>query len=244
MRASKLSPASPSPLLPSRSFARAATRTNTGTDVQQREVAGAPAKVSDQNQLVMIQRRLVRISRRDWLHLKFDRLKTRMKKRLSQAARTAKSSSSALSAPTNRTGRPTVAWRTGCAKLPFCRQSQIGQDARDQILNGVAPPEDLCASQVAAGQVRLQRLNQPAFVLGMKIMLDRRWPREALNLSTARVLVLLQVEHRAKRFRVATRSREARPSSTVPSGSASAIELFVVPKSMPSGGADGVRSKA
>src|ERR1700723_1883628 len=95
------------------------------------------------------------------------------------------------------------------AELLFRTQSKIGQNGRDQIFNGVAPSEDLCAGQAAAAEVRLERLDQPAFMLRVEIVFDARRPGEALDLGTAGMPVLFKGEDRAKRFRAARSSREA-----------------------------------
>src|SRR5487761_1635608 len=63
------------------------TSAYTGTDMQQGKVAGASAEVADQDELVMVKRGFISIRGRD----------------------TAYVSSSSVSAPTKRTGRPTMA---------------------------------------------------------------------------------------------------------------------------------------
>ncbi len=106
----------------------------------------------------------------------------------------------------NRTSNRGMANRL--IKLPFRTQAQIGQDARDQVFNAVAPAKHLGACECAAGEIRLQRLDQAAFVLGLKIVFNRRRSGEALDLRASCMLPLLQIKHRPERLRNPRRRRK------------------------------------
>ena len=83
--ASKASPASPSPAFPSRSLAVRPRARTPGPNVQQREVAGAAAKVANQDQLIVHQGRLVGIGRADGLVLEGHGIESRLFERRLQS---------------------------------------------------------------------------------------------------------------------------------------------------------------
>ena len=93
-------------------------------------------------------------------------------------------------------------------EMPFCTQAQIGQDTRDQVFNAVATAKHLGAGECAAGEIRLQRLDQPAFVFGLKIVLDRRRSSEAFCLGASSMLPLFEIKHRPERLRNPHRRRK------------------------------------
>ena len=207
MRASKASPASPRPLLPSRSCAAAAASADAGADVDQRKVAGAAAEVADQNQLVVIERGLVGVRRCDRLHLEVDGLESGVKKGLAKPLeREVVVVVGVRADEAHRASDGGVA--NGLAELLLGAQAKIGEDARDEVFDGVAAAKDLGPGQGAAGQVGLERLNEPSLVLGVEIVLDAGGAGEALDLDSAGVLVLFQIEERAKRLGRARRGRE------------------------------------
>jgi hypothetical protein len=170
--------------------------------VQQREVAGAAAEVADQDQLVVVERRFVGIGRSHRLHLELHLLVARELKRMPQTPQCVGFVLAVFRAcKMHRTPHRGVAHRH--AKLPLGMQAQIGQHARDQIFHGVVLPQDFGACEQAAGQVALERLNQPPLVLGLQILLDSPRPGPRLQATASVFFVLLQIEHRAERFRAA-----------------------------------------
>src|SRR5882757_6673676 len=98
--------------------------------MQQREVARPTTKVADQDQFVMVERRLIRIRRGDRLHLEGNRFKSGMKKRLPQPL-DSKIIVLHILGP-DETDRATNRGMTNrLIELPLCIQSQIRQNARD-----------------------------------------------------------------------------------------------------------------
>ena len=221
----------PKPAVAEQVFRRASARTNPGANMQQREVAGAAAKVADQDQLVMVQCGLIGVCRRDRLHLEVHGLEPGMKKCLPQSpcckgivigvVCAHKPHGPAYSGMTNR-----------LAKLPLRVLSKVCEDARDQVFDAVPPAEDLSSGEAAARKIGFQRLDQPPLILSREIVLDSSRPGKALHLAAACLLMLFEVQNGAKRFRDSRSCRE-RDELHWPPGEARAIELFVVPKSMP-----------
>jgi hypothetical protein len=176
--------------------------------VQQRKITGASAKVTDQKKFIVVQRGFVRVRGRDWLHLKVDRLEARMDKRLCKTLYSERMVLGCFGSyeADGTAHRGVTNW---LAELLLRAMTQVGENARDQIFNRIAAAEDLCAGQAAAAEVRLERLDQPALVFGVQIVLDACRPGKALDLGSASLLVLLEVEDRAKRFGDTRSSREA-----------------------------------
>jgi hypothetical protein len=50
--------------------------------------------------------------------------------------------------------------------------AEVGEHAGDQLFESVAATEDLGASECAAGEVGLERLDEPTFVVSLKIVLN------------------------------------------------------------------------
>ena len=80
MRASKASPARPTPLLPSKSLASASAPTDAWADAKKREIAGAAAKVADEDQFVVVECSFVGAGGRDRLHFEIHTLEARSAK--------------------------------------------------------------------------------------------------------------------------------------------------------------------
>ena len=186
----------------------ASAPTHSRPHVQQRKVAGAAAEVADQDQLVVVERRFVGIGRGHRLHLELHLLVAGELKRMAQTAQRVGFVLAVFRAcKMHRTPHRGVAHRH--AKLPLGMQAQVGQHARDQIFHGVMPPQNLGAGEQAAGQVALERLNQPPLVLGLQILFDGPRPGPRLQVTASGFFVLLKIEHRAERFRAAARGDKA-----------------------------------
>ena len=198
---------------------------------QQRKVTGAAAEVADQNQLIVIERRLVIERRRHRFQFELDRFDSRPT-RMPPSAALRKLVVLVFSAPTKRTGRPTTALRIFVPELSLRLLPQIPQNARNQILHRHPPAEHVRALQAPAGQEGLERLHQPALRLGREILLDRRRTAPAFRTAYTPLPHLFQVQQRAIRIRSSAGKRKSRQLNFARSR-ARATELFVVPKSMP-----------
>jgi len=177
----------------------AATSADTGTDVNQREVAGAAAEVADKDEFVVIEGGLVSIGSGDGLHLEIDRLEACMDECLAEALEgegVIVGSIGSYKADWTAYGGVT----NGLAKLLLGLQAQVGEDARDQVFERVAAAEDLGSGERTAGEVRLKGLNKATLVLGLEIVLDSGGPSEAFDLGSTRMFVLLQIKDGAEGF--------------------------------------------
>ena len=98
----------------------------------------------------------------------------------------------------------------GDSQLTFRLFAQVGQDAGDEVFEAVAPAEDIRGRQSAAGQVGLERLNQPSFRFSSEVLLDgdRAGPR--LDGRAPALLHVFQVQKRTIRFRLAALVLEPR----------------------------------
>src|SRR5207249_1205878 len=126
-----------------------ASLTDAWPGVQQRKVAGAAAEIADQNQLVMVERGFVIMSRRHRLQLEYHTL----------VAREAKGRGEALLGKTvilvcfraDKTYRPPY---YGCVnadlELILGFFTQVPENPGDQILKPEAPPKHIRALQAAA----------------------------------------------------------------------------------------------
>ena len=112
-----------------------------------REVAGASAEVANEDDFGV---HCAKWPRDDWkLHAAAsgsNSNSTDSKPARTKAARrrlSAKASSSGFSAPTKRTGQPTVAWRMAKSELFFGMLTKVGKDAGDELFEQIGAPEDL-----------------------------------------------------------------------------------------------------
>ena len=79
-------------------------------------------------------------------------------------------------------------------KLSFGLLPQVAYDSGDQVLQSQAPAEDICALETAAGQERLERLNQAVLRFGGKIFLNRFRAALGFDSDGAALLHLFEVE--------------------------------------------------
>lgn len=96
----------------------------------------------------------------------------------------------------------------GLTELLFRVETKIGQDARDEVFDGVAATEDLCARQGATGEVGFERLNETAFVLGVEIVLDGGGAGKTLDVAAACLFELLEIKDGTKGFSCGCRCRK------------------------------------
>src|SRR5580704_2740253 len=175
----------------------AAALAHTWTHVKQREVAGATTKVTDEDELVVIEGRFIRVRRCNWFQFKFNSIKAGFRKGLAQARK--RKRLILVSLRTHETDRPAhhgVADRS--AELPLSMAAQIGEYAGNQILERVMAAEHRRSRQGTIRQVGLERLNQPTLVLSRQVVFDGRRSRPGMDSGLARLFDLLQVEDRAK----------------------------------------------
>lgn len=175
----------------------AATFADAGADMEQGEVAGAAAEVADEDEFVVIERGLVGVGGADGLHLEVDGLETSVDEGLLKALQgegivvrrvcSDEADGAAYSGVAHR-----------LAKLLFRMEAEVGEDARDEVFDGVAAPEDLGSGESAAGQVGLERLDEAPFVLGVEVMLDCAWAGEAFEMVATCLLELLEVKDGAE----------------------------------------------
>ena len=86
------------------------------------------------------------------------------------------------------------------SELALGVQAQIGQDARNQVFEAEMAAKNLRPGQVAAAQVALQRLDQPALLFGVEIMLDRRGASPAPDAHMAGLTHPFEIQHRPERL--------------------------------------------
>jgi hypothetical protein len=85
----------------------------------------------------------------------------------------------------------------GTLEEVFCVTAQVGEDAGDQVFEELAAPEDLCAGEAAAGEIRLERLNEAALGIGGKVAFNALGSTPGVELRACLCFRLLEVEERA-----------------------------------------------
>ena len=176
IRLSKASPAIGTPSVPMMSDARRPRRAHAGPDRDDREVARAAAEVADQDPLVALQSRFVRVGGRDRLVLEDDLLEAGEPDRRQQAVggervelgvgRVREMDRPAEDDPPRR--RPRRKARA---------VAHVLADERDQLLERVVLRADAGAFERPVREVGLQRLDEAALGLRREIALDRLAPR-------------------------------------------------------------------
>lgn len=180
-------------------FCGAPTFADAGADVQKGEVAGAATEVADENKFIVIEGGFVGVGSGDRFHFKVDGFEACVGEGFAESSQGEVIVLGAIGADkADGTTYRGVAY--GLAELLLCAETEVGQDARDEIFDGVAAAEDLRASESAAGEIGLQRLNEAAFVFGVEVVLDAGGASEAFDVSPRGLLVLLQVEDGAEGF--------------------------------------------
>ena len=231
MRASKASPASPTPLLPSRSFGVRPRRRTSGPTRSSEKSLVPPPKSPIRYQFVVVERRFVGAGGRDRLHFEIDTLKTGSRKCRSQAR-----NSKVVVFRRFRADEANRAAHHGIANRPvellFRILAQVGEHAGDQIFELVATAKDFRSGERAAGKVRLERLNEAALFLGLKITLDCGRAGEGVGFAGTVRLGLVQDKAPSETIRSGRKRRERRQLD-FRILIKSATELFVVPKSNP-----------
>src|ERR1700749_4994877 len=109
--------------------------------MQQGKIAGAPTEISDEDELIMIEGRLVRIGSSDRFHFEVDVLKAGSGKGLMEAGKGKALLLLGLSAhEANRPPGNGVGYRR--IKLQLGLTPEIGENASNQVLNGVMAPKN------------------------------------------------------------------------------------------------------
>lgn len=86
----------------------------------------------------------------------------------------------------------------GLAEMLFGLKPEIGEDAGDEVLDGVAAAEDFGAGEGAAGEVGLEGLDEATLGVGVEVVLDGGRTGEGFGGSAAGLFVLLEVEDGAE----------------------------------------------
>ena len=175
----------------------AAALAHAGANVKQREVAGAAAKVTDEDQLVVIEGGFVGVRCRHGLHFKINPIKAGSRKGLAQAREGIGLILFLLRAhKTYRAAHHGVADRS--VELLFRLAAQIGENAGNEIFESVMTAKYRCSGQGAIGQIGFERLNQPALVLSREVVFDGRRARPGMGSYPVGLFGLLQIKDRAK----------------------------------------------
>ncbi len=116
------------------------------------------------------------------------------------AATSAYSSSSSDSALTKRTGRPTTTGGKSEPKRFSATDRMSFNILAIRASRRKEPAEDLGALQAAAGQKRLQRLDQASFFVRVQIPLNAFGAAPALDCGASRFTMAFQIKQRTKRF--------------------------------------------
>src|SRR4051794_3030264 len=155
---------------------RATAAANCRADMDERKIAGAAAEVADQNQLVVIERGLVIVSRGHGLHFELNLRETGHPEGFAQTA--LRESVIVFSFGADKPDRASDDGGIHRdAELLFGLVFQIPQNARDQFFESSLAAEDLCRFQGAATEERLGGLNEAAFFFSLQISFDARRTR-------------------------------------------------------------------
>lgn len=173
-----------------------------GADAQQAEVARAAAEVGDEDQLVLGEPALVVIGRGHRLVLEHQRLGVEP-----GAAQRGTQPSHRVGVVLGRVGageahRPANddARRRAAAK-PDRGGPEVGGDQADHHLQRVDRCEHLRRAKRPARQVRLHRLDEPAFAVPAEVAVDRVGPGHAERAAVAAALLGVEVEDGPERRR-------------------------------------------
>ena len=152
-------------------FLGAAAPFHAGTDVQNRKIARAAAEIADQNQLILLQRPLVAVRRRNRLVLEHNLVKAALLDGFQQARQ--REPIVAVVLRVREMDRPPHDDAARHRRERARRfDEQVVDDERNHVLQRVPLRKHAGGVEAPIGEVRFERLNQPAFLLGAQVTLD------------------------------------------------------------------------
>ena len=174
----------------------AAAAQNRGTNSQQREVAGAAAEVSNQNELVAVERGFVVARGGDGLQFKLDRFESRGVQRFRQALLGVSIVVVSFGADELH-GASDDGGVDAQSELRFGIPPQVFEDAGDERDQRVPASENFGRDQGAAAEEGLQRLHQASSAVGGEVVLNALGPAPRLERVRAALFDLLEIKQRA-----------------------------------------------
>ncbi len=164
-----------------------------GADVDEGEVAGSAAEVADEDEFVAAEGGLVGVGGGDGFELEGDGVEAGVEEGGFEAGEGEGVILVGFGAD-EADGAANGGVVDGLLEGKFGVEAEVGEDAGDEVFDGVATAEDFGSGEGAAGEVGLEGLDEAALGVGGEVVLDGGGAGEAFDLRATGLFALFEIE--------------------------------------------------